>query len=221
MAKNPKPRAVTINKELLSKIVHATNSGNHLMITQDEGIPLMNHVPALIVVNMEIVEGDKAAARATAEGVAMIGNGAHPAAAVAATGFQLLTGVELPASRRGQGLRGGRTNKYPFDQMEVGSSFFVGVSADMPNPLKTLGSTVSSANNRYAVETNETRTVERTKRGPDRKAMLGPDGEKVKETVTLPKMDFKRKYIIRGVKGGVAYGNWTAPSNGVLIARTK
>jgi hypothetical protein len=65
------------------------------------------------------------------------------------------------------------------------------------------------------------RTVERTKRGPDRKAMIGTDGKKVKETVSLPKLDFKRKYEIRGVKKDQVLGPWTAPADGVLIARSK
>lgn len=219
MAK-PKKSASTINKQLLTKIVEATEGNNHVMITQEEGVPLLNHVPALIIVNTDIVEGDKAAARATAEGIAMI-KGEKPAAMTAeASGFEILKGVELPASRRGQGLRGGRTNKYPFDKMGVGDSFFVPASEEMPNPLKTLGSTVSSANMRYAIETGETKEAVRTKRGADRKAMIGADGKKVKETVTLPVYKFERKFEIRGVKSGVKYGNWTATADGVLIARS-
>lgn len=233
MGKKPKKSAEGgFDKQLLAKIVEITQSGNHIMLTQEEAIPLQSHNPPLIELNFDIREGDKAAARATAEGIAMVGKSEvqvigksdvgmiSAAALTGGSAFSIMKGVELPASRRGQGLRGGRTNKYPFDQMEIGDSFFVPVSEDMPEPLKTLGSTVSSANMRYAEETGETKQVTRAKRGKDRKAVF-ENGQKVTETVEIPVYNFTRKYEIRGVKNGVAYGNWTAPSDGVLIARTK
>ncbi len=51
-------------------------------------------------------------------------------------------------------------------------------------------------------------------------AGVGEDGKKVKETVTLPKHNFTRKFEIRVVKAGTLYGQWVAPANGALIART-
>jgi hypothetical protein len=226
MSKKPskKNESSGVDKQLLAKIVEATQSGNHFMVTREEATPFMNHAPALIEVNMGIVEGDKAAARATAEGIAMVQvkhqeSTAVTSGAAVVSSFQLLKGVELPASRRGQGLRGSRT-KYPFDQMGIGDSFFVPVSEDIPEPIKTLSSVVSSANMRYAEETGETKTVTRSKRGPDRKTVF-ENGVKVKETVDIPVHKFTRKYEIRGVKSGVSYGTWTAPSDGVLIARSK
>lgn len=222
MAKKP---TSTINKTLLKAIVAATASGNHYFVSQDEGKPLLGHNPPLIVVNFDIMQGDKAASKATDVGIAMVNGNSAAAAPAAATAvgsaFSIMKGVELPASRRGAGLHGGAPKKYPFEGMEVGDSFFVAVSEDTPNPLKTLGSTVSSANMRYAEEIpGETRTVERVKRGKDRKAVV-ENGEKVYETVTLPKYNFTRKFEIRGIEKGKVYGNWTAPADGALIARTK
>jgi|ERR1700743_1924957 len=230
MAKSPKKPAQSasgVDMDLLKKIVAATESGNHVFITQAEGTPLIDHVPRLIDVNLAITEGDKAAAKATAEGIAMV-KGEVQTISAGDVGkldvlgeFQLMSGIELPASRRGQGLRGGRANKYPFDKMEVGNTFFVPVSEEIPNPLKTLGSTVASANMRYAVETGQTKEVERTKRGPDRKAMVDASGAKIREKVTVPVLDHKRKYEIRSVKKDQKLGTWVVPNDGVIIARTK
>ncbi len=217
-----KPKSVTINTTLLKAIVAATASGNHYFVSQDEGKPLLGHNPPLIVVNFDMMQGEKAASKATEAGIAMVnGNAAAPAAAtVVGSAFSIMKGVELPASRRGAGLHGGAPKKYPFEGMDVGDSFFVPVSEDTPNPLKTLGSTVSSANMRYAEETGEMREVNRVKRGKDRKAVV-ENGEKVYETVTLPKYNFTRKFEIRGIEKGKVYGTWTAPESGALIARTR
>ena len=223
MAKTPK---VTVNKTLLKAIASATAAGNEYFVTQDEGTPLLQHNPPLIIVNTEILQGDKAASRITEAGMKMIGGNTSAAASQAVSGasssaFAIMKGVELPASRRGVGLHGGAPKKYPFEQMEVGDTFFVPVSEDTPNPLKTLGSTVSSANMRYAEKTGEVKEKTRVKRGKDRKAEVDASGAKVYETVTLPVYNFTRKFEIRGIEKGKAYGSWTAPESGALIARTK
>jgi hypothetical protein len=222
MSKKP---TTQINKTLLKAIAAATASDNNYFVTQEEGKPLLGHNPPLIRVNFDIMQGEKAASRITDAGIAMIGGNsqasAAPAAAASGSAFTIMTGVELPASRRGVGLHGGAPKKYPFEQMEVGNTFFVPVSEDTPNPLKTLGSTVSSANMRYAEETGEKREKTRVKRGKDRKAEVDSNGEKVYETVMLPVYNFTRKFEIRGIEKGKVYGNWTAPADGALIARTK
>jgi hypothetical protein len=51
--------------------------------------------------------------------------------------------------------RGRGGNVYPFDQLEVGQSFFVANSEDKPNAAKSLASTVSSATARYAVASED------------------------------------------------------------------
>lgn len=59
--------------------------------------------------------------------------------------FAIETGIPLPAIKRGNA---GAT-KYPFDKMATGDSFFVAATETVPNPAKSLASTVNSANKRY------------------------------------------------------------------------
>ena len=102
--------------------------------------------------------------------------------------------------------------------MLPGKSFFVAVSEAVPNPLKTLGSAVVNATNKYRVDTGKTEQVERTVR-EGKKAKL-VNGEKVKETVTVPVYEHPRKFAIRSVKKGDVLGTWTATDDGVIISRT-
>lgn len=64
--------------------------------------------------------------------------------------FEIESGVELPQrTRNAAGLRAGRTPVYPFEQLEIGQSFFVpNASADKP-AAKAMASTVAGANARY------------------------------------------------------------------------
>jgi hypothetical protein len=64
---------------------------------------------------------------------------------VVAGSFKIESGVPLPAIKRG----GMRAQMYPFDHLEIGQSFFVPVTETIPNPGKTLASTVSSATRRF------------------------------------------------------------------------
>lgn len=214
-----KPTKISVNKELLGLVVAATQSGTIYYVSQTEADEAgLKHNPPLIEVNTAMLEGDKAAARATEAGIAFMAPAAPKAAVEASTGFELVKGAVLPPSKRGVGLHGGAPKKYPFDQMEVGDSFFVPVSDKLPNPVKTLGSTVSSVNLRYAEVSGE-KTVTRAKRGPDRKAVF-ENGQKVMETVTVPVHKKTRVYEIRGVEAGKQYGTYTAPADGALIARS-
>jgi len=66
------------------------------------------------------------------------------------------------------------------------------------------------------------KTVTRAVRDPQtKKALLDEQGKKVMETVQLPVKKYNRKFTIRPVTGGQAYGEWTAPADGALIARTQ
>jgi hypothetical protein len=219
----------TINLQLLAQIVDATQKGGFVYVTVEEGKPLVDHDPQLIEVNPTILDpmdANKAAARATVAGAEYVANAgdsvspvaANDASATLVSAFSIITDAALPASRRGAG-GGGAPIKYPFDKLEIGQSFFVPVSAEHPNPVKTLGSTVSSANMRYAEETGATREVTRAKRGDGNKALLDAAGNKVTETVKVPVYKYTRKFSIRAVKAGVKYGAWVAPSDGALIAR--
>ena len=108
-------------------------------------------------------------------------NETKPAAsAPVATSFAIEDNVPMPtASGRG---RGG--NVYPFDQMEVGQSFFVPNSEDKPNAAKSLASTVSSATARFAVPSEDGATK------------VNKKGE------IVPVMVETRKFVVRSVEGG-------------------
>lgn len=210
-----------VNMDLLKLIVEATKAGptSYHLVTQEEGLPLLKNDPQLIDVNTQITEGNKAAARATTAGIALIDAPALTAAPVAASNFALIGNAVPPKSKRGGG-RGGAPNKYPFDALEVGISFFVGndevASGDA---VKSMQSSVASANNRYAQETGEIKQATRTKRGPGNKAVLNADGSKAKETVTVNIKKQLRKFTVRPVEAGVKYGEWEAPKSGALITR--
>lgn len=224
MANKPKAVKSNVNIDLLKNIDATNNSGSVFYISKDDGLPLLNHDPALIEVNMEMVDGNgNAAARLTDAGKALIAaapatNAAAPQADKASA-FEIITNAGLPPSRRG-GRRRGAPSKYPFDKLEIGRSFFVPKSADHPDPVKTLGSTVSSANLRYAKETGETKEVERAVRD-GRKAKLDANGNKIMEKKIVPVYNYERQFSIRGVEKGKTYGSWVAPDDGALITRVK
>jgi len=218
MAKAAKSVAKTaVNMQLLSAI----KSGSVTHVSQTEAVEAgLNHDPALVEVNLDpsvIVDG-KAPVRLSEAGNAMV-NGAANQAAPVASAFTIMSNVPLPASKRGNRVGGGAPKKYPFDQLEVNQTFFVAATAENPDPVKKLGSTVSSANMRYAVETGETKQVERTVRGPGNKAVKDGNGNNVRETKTVPVYKQTRKFAIRPVAKGEKLGDWVAESDGALIGR--
>lgn len=94
------------------------------------------------------------------------------------TMFKIENSIPVPTiSGRG---RGG--NVYPFDELEVGQSFFVPNSEDKPNAAKSLASTVSSATARYAVPSEDGATK------------INKAGE------TVPVMVETRKFVVRSVE---------------------
>ena len=229
MAKKSKVAEVaapSINRTMLASIA----SGFIKYVNQTEALAVgLNHNPPLIEVNMGAPNPEDAtrvAVRLSEAGMAYLGTNNNMANEVVktetvASNFGLINGAVLPPSKRGTGLKGGGApKKYPFDDMEVGQSFFVPVSASHPDPVKTLGSTVSSANMRFAEETGEVKSVERSKRGKGNKLELDANGNKIVEVKTVPVYKFTRKFEIRGVEKGKSYGSWVAPENGAMIART-
>lgn len=219
MAKAKVVAGVTVNTDLLKAIAIGTVT----RVTQEEAVlaGLTNDPPMIEVNQTDIVDG-KAAVRLSDAGKAMLANGAaQPASAPAGTGFALISGAVLPPSKRKGGGGSGAPKKYPFDEMEVGASFFVPVTAAVPDPVKKLGSTVSSVNMRYAVKTGETKVVERTVRGAGNKAVKNADGSNQRETKTVDVYKQTRKYVIRPVVKGTVYGNWTAEADGALIGRVE
>lgn len=187
--------------------------------TQAVGEPLVK-LGLIEVDTSNVDENGAAAARLTQKGIDGMPVAKNaPVAGNPAPSFAIIDNAVLPESKRGFGRTAG-TSKYPFANLTNGQSFFV-ANADVEggDALKKLTSTVSNMNNKYRTETGETETKTRTKRGEGNKAVVDNDGNKVKETVTVPVYKQDRKFSIRGVKAGVAYGGWTAPADGALIAR--
>lgn len=175
----------------LATIVAATNS--------DAGMCYMTEKSVQVLVDAGYVEcniamtdpndAKKVAVRATQTGVAY----EHDAPATTegtttmespATAFAIEDDVKIPAIKR----TGSATSVYPFDALVVGQSFFVPATDEMPNPGKSLASTVSSASKRYATE-NGTRTINRRNK---------KSGEM--EQVEVPAYDYERKFMVRSVE---------------------
>ena len=139
-------------------------------------------------------ENGEVATRATQKGIESLDSGAIVAdnatteanSETAATGktekvktmLQIEDNVPVPAiSGRGRGC-----NVYPFNQLEVGQSFFVANSESKPNAAKSLASTVSSATARYAVPAEDGSTKTNKK------------GE------VVPVLVETRKFVVRSVE---------------------
>lgn len=215
MAKNDNK----LNKTVIAALKKINETGR---VTREVGEPLVQM--GLIEVNPSDIDDNGAAlARLTQKGIDGMGTAnknTNANAAPSASKFALIDNAKLPESRRGFGRTAG-VSKYPFAEMNVGQSFFVGNNeVDGGDAVKKLTSTVSNMNNKYRTEVpGQTETKTRTKRGEGNKAVKDENGNPVKETVTVPVYTQDRKFSIRPVKGGEAYGGWTAPADGALIAR--
>lgn len=153
----------------------------------------------LVEINPAMVnEAGEVATRATQAGIKSLDSGAIVAdnatseanSAIAETGktekvksmFKIEDSIPVP-NVSGRGRSG---KMYPFDQLEVGQSFFVANSEDKPNAAKSLASTVCSATARYAVPSEDGATK------------TNKAGE------VVPVMVETRKFVVRSVeKDGV------------------
>lgn len=204
------------NKNVLAALSAIIASGT---VTSDVGKPLVRD--GLIEVHPDDMAGNVEPARAklTQKGIDGMPKAPAPAGAVSTpSNFAIIDGVVLPPSKRGAGRVAGPP-KYPFADLLPGKSFFVPVSEAVPNPLKTLGSAVVNATNKYRVDTGKTEEVERTVR-EGKKAKLDATGNKIKEKATVPVYEYPRKFAIRAVKAGDQLGSWKAEADGVIISRT-
>lgn len=174
----------------MAAIVAATldASKGFIYVSEKEYAPLV--ADGLVEVNPTMAnEAGELATRATQKGIDSVNKaednqGSAPVTAEVGntekvkTMFQIEDNIPVPAiSGRG---RTGTT--YPFDQLEVGQSFFVANTEEKPNAAKSLASTVSSATARYAEPTGNTK--------------MNKKGEEV------PEMRETRKFIVRSVEGG-------------------
>lgn len=215
---------------VLRAVANASAAHSVMYVTAAEGKPLVDSgYISVDINNRDPSDNTKVAATITPAGataLAQPATGEAKTAVHAATAFNVIKGgIELPkvsrGFKKGQG-GGGRDVKYPFETMDVNDFFFVADTAvKKGNAVKTLGSAAGSANQRFAKPTGEKETVQRAKRGPDHKAVKGADGKNVMETVTVDKKTYTKKFVVRPVKAGVAYGAFTAPADGAVIARTE
>lgn len=236
MAKGSKIVAGGVDRDLLSQIVVATNSGSFVYTSVTAHQPMLANSPPLVEVNTSMVDptdATKFATRATAGATTYLAAPAVPSANANGNGeahkYAIITNAKLPdAKKRGGSFGAGAPTKYPFAEMEVGTSFFsANTEHAKGDAVKALGSTISAQNNKYSEPVMEngvvkTKTVTRAVRDPKtKKAVVGSDGKKVTETVNLPAKSYSRKFTIRPVTGGEKYGDWTAPADGALVARTQ
>lgn len=186
-----KKTAATVAVIGLAEIVAA--GANGMFVPESVYAPLVE--AGLVEINPGMTdENGNVATRATQKGIESLDSAATVAdnatseatSATAATGetqkvktmFKIEDSIPVPTiSGRG---RGG--NVYPFDQLEVGQSFFVANSEDKPNAAKSLASTVSSATARYAVASEDGATKTNKK------------GE------VVPVMVETRKFVVRSVE---------------------
>lgn len=199
---NPKAEAApgALNMAILANVVAATRAGSYVLATKDEmsAYVLPASDPALVEFNDTVSDPAnpaRIAFRATEAGIAAAdaANAPAPATPPAAEEgakvetFTIDDNVPLPTIRRGGNL-GGRVSKYPFDglgapvknvdgSLASAKSFFIAATAALPNPAKTLASTVSAASKKYARK--------------------GPDGQPIKDAEG--NMTFERKFTIRAV----------------------
>lgn len=216
------------SKSVNVKLLAAIASGAVDRISQADALPLMPPAtdPGLIFVDTADIVDSKAKVSLSEAGKALLAEmstKAQTANSASATAvhqnFAIISGAQLPASKRRGGGAGAPT-KYPFDQLGLGDSFFVPNSASKDgNAVKHISSSVSTMNIKYSEETGETKQVERTKRGPKNKAVLDAAGNKVKETATVKVRKPVRKFSVRPVEAGKTYGTYVAPEDGALVAR--
>ena len=216
-----------MNIEKLKSIVANDAAGTPSYISAADGKPLVD--AGLIEVNTALqnpADASEVACRSTQAGKDAVANGAAAQSAPASkpsSAAMIVTGAVLPPQRkRGNTSGSGAPTKYPFADLPVGGMFFSPNSDHAKgDAVKALGSTVSAQNDKYAEPTGEMKTVTRAVRDPQtKKAKLDDSGKKITETVQLPVKKYNRKFTIRPVVGGEKYGEWTAPADGALIART-
>lgn len=209
-----------VNLKLLTALAGET----FLFVGSKDRAALLSFSPALAEENLTMVDpsdSDKVAVRITDAGRQYLNdfNKENTVTETAPSTFGIISGIELPAVKRGGGGGTGAPSKYPFDALEVGQTFFVPVSEKMPDPVKSLAGAVSGANLKYANETG-TKTITRKKRD-GRNIAHDENGEPIMETVEVPTYEYTRKFVTRSVEKGVAYGTWVAPENGAIVARVQ
>ena len=214
MAKKPAVIAIALtsaNLAALAYIVAAGEGGTFAPLAEVR--PLADHKPALVEINEGATDDNgNVAVRATAEGIShsAANSATETASAPAAkSSFEVMdvpADIMQAAKERRRSSRGA-SEKYPFDSLEVGKGFFVAATEKMPEPAKSLASTVSSAQSRYAEETDEleTVTVKEYETDENGKRVKDADGHWIvtaENEVERPKMQNTRLFKLVPADGG-------------------
>lgn len=119
----------------------------------------------------------------------------------ATNGYEIDSDVEMGTRKRGT-----RQAKYPFDALEVGQSFHVAATEEMPKPGITLAGAVSNANNKWSHEdpsgATEVKTLSVFQKDEDGKRVKDEDGKYIKigeQEVTVPVRIEDRHFVISTV----------------------
>lgn len=231
-----------INMVALANIVAQTGTGGFAYISEADAAPMLNYAGgALIQVNTAFKDAEgKMAAQSTPAGTALV-NGASATPPVtagtagdtsgAAPGAAAKRSFAIAAVELGERVRRARGPAeavYPFADLPEPTpeqsnrkqwpSFFVPVSDKMPDPIKSMTSTVAGAMKRFGKKTGE-KEVTRAKRGSGRgaKAILDDHGKKIMEVVKVPTYEYDRKFEIFPIADGAPWG--FPGQKGAAIAR--
>lgn len=147
------------DRDVLAAVAAGTASAQgYALITDGQAKSLV--AGGFVETNAEIRDGNKIAARITDKGTAEMADtntaADTPADDAGASSFEIEDGIAMPSKKTRR-----NATVYPFDRLAVGQSFHVPATAERSDPTKSMASTVSSANRRYANETGETRTFTR------------------------------------------------------------
>ena len=176
MAKKTKTVAVAERGHDLLKRIHAEGG---LYLTQDEAGDIVKAGHARIDTKAPAGEREGTALiLLTPEGAAIVES--VVVEPVATSGIEIDADVAIPTSftKRGGGTR---TSKYPFGSLEVGQSFHVAVSEDMPDPVKGMSSAVSQARHRYSEPVLDDAGLPSTELVKAKTFLVDENGKRVKE----------------------------------------
>lgn len=189
-------KAISARGIALLKLIEAAGE-NGLMLTRAEAHMAIKDGDATVDTNVTEGEGDKALAKVTLtdQGRAKLA----PKAAI-----EIDDGVAMPEAKKGGAQRG---SKYPFDLLvKVGQSFHVAKTAENPDPVTALASSLTGARRRFAVEVKdengnpvmEAVTVKTYATDSNGKRVKGEDGKWVvtgETTESRPKLRFLREFV--------------------------
>lgn len=106
-------------------------------------------------------------------------------------------------------VRTGTEPKYAFDELEIGESFHVPATVEMPDPKRTLASTVSVRNKQHSFELKdangnvilEDQSYHQTQKDAGGAILRDAEGEPIKKLIvkTGPRLGYHKKFIVRAV----------------------